>query len=278
MAKVEMTFLEHLDELRRRIIISAIAIAIGTCISLYLNRYVVTILKLPFNLQIGNLLASAIEMTVSSERLQGSTMGFLVLFLRSKTTNINVELFKEGPLEGIMAFLGISLTFGILLSSPIVLYQIWAFITPALTRTEKRYAIPLFFIILIFFISGALFAYFIAAPVVLQFSANLFPGLENRWMLSRHVKFMLQVMLGFGVGFELPIVMAFLARINVINADGFREKRRYAIVLIFIAAAILTPSTDALSMLLMAVPLLCLYQLGIWFASLVGRQESEDYA
>ena len=100
-----MTFFEHLEELRKRIIISAIAIAIGTCISFYLNRYVVTILKLPFNLQIGNLLASAIEMTVSSERLQGSTMGFLVLFLRSKTTNVNVELFKEGPLEGIMAFL-----------------------------------------------------------------------------------------------------------------------------------------------------------------------------
>jgi len=277
MTKVEMTFFEHLEELRRKIIISAIAIAIGTCISFYFNRYVVTILKLPFNLQMGNLLASAIEMIVGSGRLQGSTMGFLVLFLRSKTQNVDAELFKEGPLEGIMAFLGISLTFGILLASPIVLYQIWTFISPALTQKEKRYALPLFFTILIFFISGVLFAYFVVAPVVLQFSANLFPGLENRWMISRHVKFIMRLMLGFGIGFELPIVMAFLARIDVINADGFREKRKYAIVLIFVASAILTPA-DALSMILMAVPLLCLYQLGIWFASLVERQESEYYA
>ncbi|MFQ6044563.1 MAG: twin-arginine translocase subunit TatC [Candidatus Poribacteria bacterium] len=272
-----MTFFEHLEELRRKIIISAIAITIGTCISFYFNRYVVTILKLPFHLQMGNLLASAIEMIVGSGRLQGSTMGFLVLFLRSKTQNVNAELFKEGPLEGIMAFLGISLTFGVLLASPIVLYQIWTFISPALNQREKRYAVPLFFIILIFFISGVLFAYFVVAPVILQFSANLFPGLENRWMISRHVKFIMRLMLGFGIGFELPIVMAFLARIDVINADGFREKRKYAIVLIFVASAILTPA-DALSMILMAVPLLCLYQLGIWFASLVGRQESEDYA
>lgn len=277
MAKAEMTFFEHLEELRRKIIISAIAITIGTCISFYFNRYVVTILKLPFHLQMGNLLASAIEMIVGSGRLQGSTMGFLVLFLRSKTQNVNAELFKEGPLEGIMAFLGISLTFGVLLASPIVLYQIWTFISPALNQREKRYAVPLFFIILIFFISGVLFAYFVVAPVILQFSANLFPGLENRWMISRHVKFIMRLMLGFGIGFELPIVMAFLARIDVINADGFREKRKYAIVLIFVASAILTPA-DALSMILMAVPLLCLYQLGIWFASLVGRQESEDYA
>jgi sec-independent protein translocase protein TatC len=277
MAKAEMTFLEHLEEFRKRIIISAIAIGIGTCISFYFNKYIVTILKLPFNLQISNLLASAIEMTVGLERLQGSTMGFLVLLLRSKTANVNAELFKEGPLEGILAFLGISLTCGILLASPIVLYQIWAFISPALTSKEKRYAIPLFFIILIFFASGVLFAYFIVVPVVLQFSANLFPGLENRWMINPYVKFIMRLMLGFGIGFELPMVMAFLARIDVINADGFREKRKYAVVLIFAASAILTPA-DALSMILMAVPLLCLYQLGIWFASFVERQESENYA
>jgi len=137
--------------------------------------------------------------------------------------------------------------------------------------------VPLFFIILIFFMSGVLFAYFVVVPVVLQFSANLFPGLENRWMVGRHVKFIMRLMLGFGIGFELPMVMAFLARIDVINADGFREKRKYAIVLIFVASAILTPA-DALSMILMAVPLLCLYQLGIWFASLIGRRESENYA
>ncbi|MBC8456723.1 MAG: twin-arginine translocase subunit TatC [Deltaproteobacteria bacterium] len=271
-----MAFLEHLEELRRRIIISAIAIVIGTIICFYFNSYVVQILTMPFHLHINNLLAFAIEKTTGAEKLPGSTMGFIVLFLRSKTTDVNAELFKEGPMEGILAFLGISLVLGILLASPILLYQLWAFISPALTHGEKRHAVPLFFLILIFFITGASFAYFIVAPVILQFSASLFPGLENRWMIGRHVQFLSRLLLAFGIGFELPIVMAFLARIGVINADGFRERRKYAIVLIAIASAILTPA-DVVSMILMAVPLWCLYQLGIWFASLIEKRESETH-
>lgn len=267
-----MTFIEHLEELRKRIIISVVAVLIGTGISFYLNRFIVRILKFPLNIDFNNVMASAIEAIVGSE---GTIMGFVSLLLRTRASSVEAELFKEGALEGILALLRISLTFGVVLAFPVIVYQVWAFILPAFTEKEKRYAIPLFFIILIFFIVGGLFSYFVVAPVAFRFSASLFPGIENRWMLGKYISFMTQLILGFGVAFELPIVMAFLSKVGIIDANGFRERRRYAVVLIFAVSALLTPA-DVLSMLLMAFPLLGLYQLGIWFAVLIG-QESGNY-
>lgn len=267
-----MTFIAHLEELRNRIIVSIVAVLIGTGISFYLNRYIVKILKFPLKIDFNNVLASAIDATVGSE---GSIMGFVSLLLKARASSVEAELFKEGALEGILALLRISLTFGVILAFPIVIYEIWSFILPALTKKERRYTIPLFFIIFLFFILGGLFAYFIVAPIALRFSASLFPGIENRWMLGRYISFISRLILGFGVAFELPIVMGFLAKIGIIDANGFQERRRYAMVIIFAISALLTPA-DVLSMLLMAFPLLGLYQLGIWFAVLIG-QESENY-
>jgi len=265
----------HFEELRRRLIISIAAILIGVCISLYLSQFIVLALKFPLTIQLNNILADSIEFIFGKERITGSTIGFIVLLLHSKATTIeeDVTLFKEGPLEGIMAFLNVSVAFGLLIASPIVLYQIWAFILPALEKkAERRVALPLFFIIVAFFVLGALFAYIVVTPVVFQFSVSLFSGIENQWMIGNYVGFVVQLMLGFGIGFELPIIMAFLAKIGIIDTNGFRERRRYAVVLIFVASAILTPM-DVLSMLLMAIPLLFLYQLGIWFATFVEPNE-----
>lgn len=267
-----MTFIAHLEELRNRIIVSIVTVLIGTGISFYLNRYIVKILKFPLKIDFNNVLASAIDATVSSE---GSILGFVSLMLKARASSVEAELFKEGALEGILALLRISLTFGVILAFPVVIYEIWSFILPAFTKKERRYTIPLFFIILLFFILGGLFAYFVVAPIALRFSASLFPGIENRWMLGRYISFISRLILGFGVAFELPIVMGFLAKIGIIDANGFQERRRYAMVIIFAISALLTPA-DVLSMLLMAFPLLGLYQLGIWFAVLIG-QESENY-
>ena len=170
-----------------------------------------------------------------------------------------------------MAFLKLGITAGILLALPIIIYQVWAFVFPALNREERRFAIPLFLIILTFFILGAAFAYFIVTPVVLQFSAQLFPDMPNRWDLQNYVSFITRLILGFGIAFELPIVMAFLSRIGVINARGFREKQNYALLGICVMSALLTPA-DPWSMLLMAIPLFLLYQLGIFFAYLVEKE------
>lgn len=268
----QMTFLEHLDEFRTRIIRSLLAIVLCTSVAFYFNEHVVTVLKLPLTIQINDVIAGSLDLLYQED---GSVPSFLTLVLRTRSSVVQAELFKEGPLEGILAFLGISLAFGCVLASPVVLYQVWAFVLPALKDSEKRFALPLFFSILIFFTAGCLFAYFVVAPVVLQFSAGLFPGLQNQWMVGRHVSFIIRLLLGFGIGFELPIVMGFLARIGVMDANAFRDRRRYAVVLIFIASALLTPA-DLLSMLLMAFPLMGLYELGIGVATFVVRKEQTN--
>ena len=267
--EVAMTFWEHLEELRRRIIIAAIAITTFTVLCLSFSKPIEKVIMFPLQTSMNTLIANAIDATVGSD---GSIFGFLTVALRAGTSSINAELMKVGPLEGIMAFLKLGITAGILLALPIIIYQVWAFVFPALNREEQRFAVPLFLIIVAFFTIGAVFAYFIVVPVVLQFSAQLFPEMPNMWDLENYLSLVTKLILGFGIAFELPIVMAFLSRIGVINASGFREKQSYALLGICVISALLTPA-DPWSMLLMAIPLFILYQLGIFFAYLVEKEQ-----
>ncbi len=264
---VGMTFWEHLEELRRRIIISLIALGVFTVVGLVFSKPIIYVLELPLKSPITNMLANMIEAGADTE---GSTLGFLALTLRMGSSGIETELILTGPYQAIMAFLTIGITIGIVLALPIILYQIWMFIFPALNRKEQRIAVPLFFTIVFFFLLGALFSYFIVVPVVLQFAADLFP-FKNLWDLKHYITFVAQLILGFGIAFELPIVMAFLARIGVIDSRGFQGKQRFALMGICVISALLTPA-DPGSMLLMAIPLYILYQLGIFFAFLVEKE------
>lgn len=266
---VAMTFWEHLEELRRRIIIAAIAIGTFTVLCLSFSKPIEKVVMFPLRTSMNTLIANAIDTTAGSD---GSLFGFLAITLRARASSIDAVLMKVGPLEGIMAFLKLGVTAGILLALPIIIYQVWAFIFPALNREEKRFALPLFLIIVAFFTIGAVFAYFIVVPVVLQFSAQLFPEMPNMWDLENYLSLVTKLILGFGIAFELPIVMAFLSRIGVINARGFREKQNYALLGICVMSALLTPA-DPWSMLLMAIPLFILYQLGIFFAYLVEKEQ-----
>ena len=266
---VAMTFWEHLEELRRRIIIAAIAIGSFTVLCLSFSRPIEKVVMFPLRTSMSTLIANAIDAAVGGD---GSIFGFLAITLRGGASGIDAILMKVGPLEGIMAFLKLGVTAGILLALPIIIYQVWAFIFPALNREEKRFAVPLFLIIVAFFTIGAVFAYFIVVPGVLQFSAQLFPEMPNMWDLENYISLVTKLILGFGIAFELPIVMAFLSRIGVINARGFREKQNYALLGICVMSALLTPA-DPWSMLLMAIPLFILYQLGIFFAYLVEKEQ-----
>ena len=263
----EMTFLEHLEEFRRRVIVSLIAVGFFMLISLSFGKPIERILRLPLDLSTNVLLASLID------KINGpsaSFFGFLAITLRASASSVNATLMKLSPLSGITTYLKVSMTFGALLASPVVLYQVWAFIMPALTSREKKVLLPLFFIILFFFFGGALFAFFIVVPVVFDFSAQLYPSMINNWDIEQYFNFILQLLLGFGIAFELPIAMAFLAWIDAIDTNGFQEKRGLATIGIFVLSAFLTPS-DPGSMLLMAVPLILLYELGIFFAYLLER-------
>lgn len=272
------TFIEHLAELRMRIVISAFATAAGTVISYIFSDRLFDfrrgLLMLPLRLRPSDTVAAFFG-AISRAGVGSSILDLFQLFFRSRISHVDtIKLFSASPLEKFMVVFKACFTVGVLIAAPVILYEIWAFVLPALKRHEKRYLIPLFFVVLLFFFIGAVFAFLVVAPVSIPVLAGLLPSIENQWRLEYYFSFITRMMLAFGAAFELPIVMGFIAWIGIFGVAGFRRKRKIAIVLIFIAAAALTPQQDPFTMLLMAVPLLGLYELGIWFAVLVGERNA----
>lgn len=188
------------------------------------------------------------------------------------------------PQTGSMVFTGLTEAFfvhmkiaffaSLFVTSPYTLHQIWGFISPGLYVKEKRYIVPFVVSSSLLFIGGVLFGYFIALPPAFEFFVSfstdvLKPMISFREYLSLALKFLL----AFGISFELPVFIYFMAKIGIVSAAMLRRQRRYAILLIFIAAAILTPSPDALSQILMAVPLMILYEVSIFLAKIAGRKK-----
>ena len=275
------TFIEHLAELRRRIVISAFAAAAGTVISFIIRERLFDfrrgLLMLPLRLRPSDIMATFFGF-MSRAGMGGSILNLFQLFFRSRTSHADtIKLFSAAPLEKFMVIFKTSFAVGILLAAPVILYQVWAFVLPALKKHEKRYLMPLFFIALLFFSIGAAFAFLVVAPVAMPVLAGLLPSIENQWRLEYYFSFVIRMMLAFGAAFELPIVMGFIARIGIFDAAAFRSKRRIAVVLIFVASAALTPQ-DPFTMLLMAIPLMGLYELGIRFAVLVGERDARMLA
>ena len=272
------TFLEHLGELRRRLVISAFAVLAGTIISFIFNRqlfdFKTGLLTLPLRLRPVDIIAAFFG-AISRAGIDSSILDLFQLFFRSQITSVsNVTLFSAAPMEKFMVVFKACFLAGAVLAAPILLYEVWMFVLPALKHKEKRYLIPLFFITLFFFLAGAIFCFFIVIPISIPVLAGILPSVDNQWRLEYYFSFVTWLTLAFGAAFELPVVMGFIAKIGLLNADSFRRKRKIAIVLIFIAAAIITPTQDPFTMSLMAIPLVGLYEIGIRFAVLLGGQET----
>lgn len=239
----KIPFTEHLEELRRRLLISAAAVAVGFLISYFFSKQLFEILMKP-----------------------------LIISLPPKSTLIFTSL----P-EAFFTYLKVSLLSGIFLTSPIVLYEIWAFISPGLYKHEKRYVIPFVFFSSIFFIGGALFGYFVVFP----FGFKFFLGFATEYIrpmptIKEYFGFCAKLLFAFGVIFELPLFVLFLSKIGIVNYRMLRKQRKYAILLVFVTSAILTPP-DVMTQLMMAGPLLALYEISIWVAKIFGRERvAED--
>jgi len=170
------------------------------------------------------------------------------------------------------------------LTAPYTLFEIWRFVSPGLYKNEKRLVFPFVFFSTILFIGGVLFGYFVALPPAFSFFVSfstdfLKPMISFREYLDLTLKFLL----AFGLCFEMPVFMFFLAKIGIVNAKMLAKQRRYAILIIFIAAAVLTPSPDAVSQILMAIPLMVLYEVSIFVAKFARRnkpapEEAEETA
>ena len=166
----------------------------------------------------------------------------------------------------------------VLLSVPFILYQAWKFVAPALYKKEKQIIIPFIFFGSLFFLLGAAFCYYVASPPAFKFLLNEYSSeyVKAFPTISEALSFFMALIFGFGLVFEFPLIIFILARIGVVTSKWLREKRKYAIILSALIAAILTPTTDAISMMLMFVPIVVFYELGILVAWMFGKKKKEE--
>ncbi|NPA11508.1 MAG: twin-arginine translocase subunit TatC [Epsilonproteobacteria bacterium] len=186
------------------------------------------------------------------------------------------EIIFTGLAEPFFTAVKISLFAGLFFSLPFILYQIWAFIAPGLYEHEKKLVLPFVFWGSVMFVAGAAFAYYVVFPVgfkmLITFGGEQFTAMPK---MSEYVSFFGKLMLGFGIAFEMPVVTYFLAKLGLVTDKTLKDFARYAIVIIFILAAVLTPP-DLFSQLAMAAPLLVLYGVSILIAKIVNPEKEES--
>jgi len=186
----------------------------------------------------------------------------------------NGYLIYTGLTEAFFVYMKLAFFASLIITSPFILYQIWKFISPGLLPKEKRYVVPFVLSSTLLFVGGVSFGYFIALPPAFEF----FVSFNNQYLQAMisfgdYLSLFVTFLLGFGLSFELPIFIFFLAKLGIVNAKMLSQQRRYAILVIFIVAAILTPSPDALSQILMAIPLMFLYEVSIFVARFAAKKK-----
>ena len=238
----KLPFTGHLDELRKRLITCFIAIGIGFVASYAFKDKLFSILVNP--------LVSVME--------AGDTLIF------------------TGLPEAFFTYLKVALLSGIMLAAPVIIYQFWMFVTPGLYKKERRILIPIVFLSSVFFIGGSLFGYFIVFPwgfkFFLGFATETIRPLPS---MKEYLSFSAKLLLAFGLVFELPLVLTFLARIGIVSVDFLKKNRKYALLLFFAGAAILTPP-DVVTQSMMALTLIVVYEISIIGAKVCGKKKPEE--
>jgi sec-independent protein translocase protein TatC len=188
---------------------------------------------------------------------------------------INLQNLK--PFGQVFLYMQVAIIGGIILSIPNILYQLWAFIAPGLMPKERRHIKAIVVFSSVCFLAGIAFAYFVILPSALTFFAGFgTPEIENNIAINEYMNFIISVMLASGVVFELPMVSWFLSRLGILTPAFMRKYRRHAIVIIFILAALLTPGTDPVSQVLLAGPLVVLYEISIGVSAWANRKRAQD--
>ena len=236
-----MSFLDHLEELRKRIINSLIAIGVALGASWWAADYLFHLVSRP-------IVAAGVQLNMSK------------------------------PTEGFNLELKLAMLAAVFLAAPYIIGQVWLFISPGLYKHERRYALPFILFSSLLFITGGLFGYFVAFPFALQFLISWGKNMGLTMIISATEYFDLFIMveLGLGVVFEIPALIFILARMGLVSAGFLLRNTRYAILVAFIIAAIITPTTDIPNMLIMAVPMILLYLLGVIVAFLFGKKRQKE--
>ena len=272
-----MAFLDHLEELRWRILKALAAVFVGAIFCFVFSDPIVKILTRPYEEAVFSL-----EAQRSSNAVQAVENLVRKWFdLPNAELEPVQELTELPPARRLQAlkpmtyfYINLQIAFigGLILALPAVFYQVWRFIAPGLLSREKRLMIPIISLSVFCFSIGALIAYWIVLPLGLRFFLALEPpDMTSQWAVDEYIGFVLRLIMGFGIVFEMPVMALFLAKIGLLTADRMRSIRRYAVVGIFILCAIFTPP-DPISQILMALPLLVLYEISIWICKVSQRK------
>lgn len=236
----EMSFLEHLEEFRWRIFYLLIGVVLGTIIAWIFIDFLVD----------------------------------YVLLIPAKKSGVNLQNLK--PFGQLFLYFQVAVIGGVIISLPNVFYQIWKFIAPALKQNEKKYISLIVFFSTLCFLIGIIFAYYIMLPITLKFAAQFgSSSIENNFAIDEYFSIIISVMLAAGVIFELPILSFMLSKLGILTPNFMKKYRRHSIVAILIVAAVLTPGTDPLAQVLLAIPLVLLYEISI-FVSKFSQKKSVE--
>jgi sec-independent protein translocase protein TatC len=233
----EMTFLEHLEELRWRIIYSLIGLVIGAVICwVFIDFLVEDVLLKP-----------------------------------AKDNKLLLQNLK--PFGQIFLYFQVAIIGGIILSLPNIFFQLWKFITPALRKNERKYILLIVFYSTVCFLVGIAFAYYVMIPLAFKFIHQFGTELiKNEFAVDEYVSIIISVMLASGIVFELPMISFFLTKLGILTPVFMRKYRRHAIVIILVLAAFLTPGADPVSQIVLAVPLAVLYEISIFISKLSQKK------
>ena len=239
----KMSFLEHLDELRRRLVVAIIAVAVGFLVALFFIDRI---------------------------------FGFVMRPLQQILPHGGKLIYTE-PTEAFMLQLKVAALAGLVLAAPLVMWQVWLFVAPGLYAKEKRFALPFVFFSSIFFVGGAAFSHYVVFPTAWTFLASFTTDyMEFTPKVSSTFSLYARMLLAFGLVFQMPTVVLALARMGVVTAGFLARHTKYAILIIFIIAAVITPTSDVVTQALMAAPMIVLYAISIVVAWIFGRKKPRD--
>jgi sec-independent protein translocase protein TatC len=238
----KIPFTEHLEELRKRLIVCFIAVGVGFVLSYGFKEKLFQILTRPL-----------IRVMQSGDKL----------------------IFTGLP-EAFFTYLKVAFLSGIILAAPVIFYEFWMFVAPGLYDKEKRLMVPVVVLSTVFFVGGAFFGYFIVFP----FGFKFFLGFASETIrplpsMREYLGFASKLLLAFGIVFELPLIITFLAKLGMVSVSFLKKNRKYAILLFFVGAAILTPP-DVVTQIMMALPLILLYEISIIGARIFGKKNFEE--